>query len=149
MISTEEELQKDNVFHHKYSADIFIDQKRKINELLSIQNNLTKKHSACQSTDNIIVSAKSKNKKQNNNQQESSKFELSPFKSKDLTVDLQEIDCWEYSSFDYEIIDSEDVPVLNAPFWPYTELDKQKKEKDGVDLRNIILKTSCLFNLER
>ena len=149
------EIEKiDKIIQHKFSTDIFIDQKRKISELLVIHDSNASKRNTDNLSNNLIINSKSKSKFQSNNdnklQPKSTQFELSPFKAKDLSIGLWDFDCWEYSSFDYEIIESEDVPIVNTPYWPYEELEKEgfNKEK-GVEIRNIILKSSCLFNLER
>ena len=40
----------------------------------------------------------------------------------------------------------EDIPIINSPFWPFEELGGYNKE-NGVDIRNIVLKSSTQFNM--
>lgn len=154
----EEYQEIDKIIHHKYSADLFQDQKRKISELKSLNEHT---HNVKHDKSLVITpNQRSKNKSsgkvcsQNKENKEEgefntvSKFDPFNYKNKDLILSLEDFESWDYSSYDYEIIDSEDVPIINSPFWPFEELGGYNKE-NGVDIRNIVLKSVCQFNMSK
>lgn len=148
----------DLIVHQKYSADLFQDQKRKICEIKSTIND---NHLNINSDKAALVitphqRSKNKNKKsggkdkvtEDTEQATVSQFEPYGLKNKDLCLSLEDFESWDYSSFDYEIIESEDVPIINSPFWPFEELGGYNKD-NGVDIRNIVLKSICQFNMAK
>jgi len=137
----------DYIVHQKYSADIFQDQKRKITEIKTINENNT----ITPNNDKSLVitpNQRSKNNKDAPTTTSTSQFEPLNLKNKDLSLNLEDFESWDYSSFDYEIVDSEDLPIINSPFWPFEELGGYNKE-NGVDIRNIVLKSACQFNMAK
>ncbi len=148
----------DRIVHHKYSTDLFQDQKRKISELKSLNehSHVIKHDKSLVITPNHRSKNKSSNKNSSNlkeNKEEGeintvSKFDPFNYKNKDLVLSLEDFESWDYSSYDYEIIDSEDVPIINSPFWPFEELGGYNKD-NGVDIRNIVLKSVCQFNMSK
>lgn len=143
------------IVHQKYSTDFFQDQKRKITEIKTINEN----NNLHQNDKSLVVTPSMRSKNKNIKKEEeikeindtlnsSTKFEPINLKNKDLFLSLENFDSWDYSSFDYEIIDSEDVPIINSPFWPFEELGGYNKD-NGVDIRNIVLKSVCQFNMTK
>lgn len=161
MVSEVDQIEK--IMNHKFSADLFIDQKRKISEIMYYHDSKTNNHGSHDIT--IVINPKSKvkgvkttpKKSQigiNNNlglegpSQSQTTIDLYNYNPKDLIISLEDTDCWDYSTFDYENIDSEEVPMTNSPYWPFSEFESISKDK-GVDIRNLILKSTCLFNLSK
>lgn len=156
-------------YDHKYSDFLFQEQKRKIS-IIKINNENNKDNTTNNGNDKTLVYTpvtRSKNKPRNSSEKEpvvsefinhyedtekemqsNGKFEPLNLKNKDLNLTLEDFDSWDYSSFDYEIIESEDVPIINQPFWPFEELEGYNKE-NGVDIRNIVLKSICQFNMAK
>ena len=168
--------QIEKIIHNRYSSNLFLDQKRKISELLIYHDNYLNNNNSKSELNynNLVITSKvksnySKNNlsslskdvknielentkeiKTNNNNLNESKYEFTPYtKSKDLNINLSDLRNWEYSSFDYEIIDSEDFPIINSPFWSFSEIMNSEEEEKGVELRNIILKGNNLFNFQK
>lgn len=131
----------DKIVHQKYSADLFQDQKRKISEIKILNEQISHPEKAL-----ILTPSQQKRQSKKEVVEELNKFEI--YKNRDLNLTLDDIECWDYSSFDYEILDSEDVPSINSPFWPLEELSGFNKE-NGIDIRNIILKTVTQFNMHK
>lgn len=128
----------EKIVHQKYSADLFQDQKRKITEIKNINEQIDHPDKG------LILSTNPNKKKSKKEDDDGSRIEY--YKNKDLYVSLEDVDSWDYSSFDYEILDGEDIPIINSPFWPFEELGGYNKE-NGVDIRNIVLKSSTQFNM--
>ena len=134
----------DKIINSQYSSDLFQDQKKKINELKAINEKN-------QYNDNNMIinknTKKPKNKSTNKVDNDNiTTYENLPFRNKDLMITLEQSENWEFSSFDYDIYNCEEIPKITSPFWEYEESDNYNSE-NGVDIRNIILKSVSQFNL--
>lgn len=132
------------IVNNQYSSDLFQDQKKKINELKVINEKIQ------HNDNNIVINKNSKKSKIKNNSKNEDETVVSydnlPYKNKDLVITLDQSENWEFSSFDYDIYNCEEVPKITSPFWEYEESDNYSSE-NGVDIRNIILKSISQFNL--
>jgi len=156
------------------SNDIFLIQKRKISEMKTMHESQMKKEA--QNSNNLIIKDKDKAKEYSNRLSERKEVsykqalegEVSPFNIKELIVNIFDANCWEFSLFDYEIVNSEEIPFVNSGFLPLSELgSKESKENynerieknskisinnlgcNEIEMRNILIKSVCLFNLEK
>lgn len=152
------------IVNYKLSADLFFDQKRKISEIMNYHENKTSDF--CNRDTTIVINPKPKLKTGKKSPKKKSQInatnnlvlerhtnsqttiDLFHYNPKDLIIRLDDIDCWEYSTFDYENVDSEEVPITSSPYWPFSEFESKNKNS-GIDIRNLILKSTCLFNLSK
>lgn len=141
--------QIDKILHQNYSADLYMDQKRKISEILHIHDGKQSNH-INEST--LVINPKSKQKNKSTpskNQVEHSREQSldDNYNLKDLTLTLDDQEAWEYCTFDYENVDTEDLPVTTSSVSPFSEFKTESNK--SIDIRNTILKSTSLFNLSR
>lgn len=139
----------EKIVHQNFSADLYMDQKKKISEILHYHD--TKNTNQSSSEPALVINPKSKQKSKTpkKNQISHSKDQSidDSYNLKDLTLSLDDDEAWEFSTFDYENIDSEDLPITTSPATSYSEF--KSSHENTPDLRNVVLKSTCLFNLSR
>jgi hypothetical protein len=81
------------------------------------------------------------------NKNEISSKEISKIKDEIIMLTLNDKNLWDYTSFDYDFIDGDEVPTFGNKWEIYPYLEKYTSHK-GIELRNIALKSGISFNYE-
>lgn len=125
----------------EYSEDIFKNQRKQIEEIMS--NSQRKKSSTNdKSYQELIIPFRQDPNDPNN------------LKTKDIYFSLSDTNQWKYSIFDYDIVDSEHIPIisnkikLGSNWLSLKELNYMNKTKH-LDIRNILIKCSSIFNMSK
>ena len=63
-------------------------------------------------------------------------------------LSLIQSELWDYSLFDYDYLEGEEIPLLRSNWESFPLLENLNKDK-GIEIRNMILRSLVYFNMTR